>query len=215
MTADELAQIIRAADGENKLGAGALAEAILAAAPSASMGRVRELEWRQPSGPWTFVADALGITYRLSQGIGDDTSWELRLHNSLIGTYPSKDDGLKAGQSDFERLMSQWLDSPPYHGGGEGALNLGREATRTDDIAAASILYQCADCIRAEADYSCHNRGDVFVIGGEVICRDCADAGHAGKPRRTVPDIAAKLRRQRMHIASLSVAPTQESEDGR
>lgn len=39
MTVDELAQIIRAADGENKLGAGALAEAILAAAP---MGRVTD-----------------------------------------------------------------------------------------------------------------------------------------------------------------------------
>ena len=98
-------------------------------APSASMGRVRELEWRQPSGPWAFVADALGITYRLSQGIGDDTSWELRLHNSLIGTYPSKDDGLKAGQRDFERLVSQWLDSPPDHGGGEGLELLATMAT--------------------------------------------------------------------------------------
>lgn len=72
---------------------------------------------------------------------------------------------------------------------------------RNDDIAAASILYQCADCVVAEADYSCHNRDDVFIIGGKVICRDCADAGHQGEQRRAVPDIAAKLKRQRMAIA--------------
>lgn len=82
--------------------------------------------------------------------------------------------------------------------------DLSADATRIDDIAAASILYQCADCVRAEADYSCYQREDVFVIGREVICRDCADAGHAGEQRRQVPDIAAKLRRQRMHIAALT-----------
>lgn len=77
------------------------------------------------------------------------------------------------------------------------------EATaREDDIAAASILYQCADCLRAQADFSCYNRDDVFVIGKEVICRDCADAGHAGEHRRKVPDVAAKLKRQRMHASS-------------
>jgi hypothetical protein len=75
------------------------------------------------------------------------------------------------------------------------------DSPRTDDIAASSILYQCADCVRAEADYSCFNAKDVFVIGKEVICRDCADAGHQGEQRRTVPDIAAKLKRQRMAIA--------------
>lgn len=47
MTIDELAQIIRTVDGENKLGAGALAEAILAAsppspAPAAESGAVAE-----------------------------------------------------------------------------------------------------------------------------------------------------------------------------
>lgn len=78
------------------------------------------------------------------------------------------------------------------------------DSPRTDDIAAASVLYQCADCVRAEADYSCHRREDVFVIGREVICRDCADAGHAGEQRRAVPDIPAKLKRQRMAISALS-----------
>lgn len=42
MTVDELAQIIRKVDGENTMGAGALAEAILDTAPSASMGRVTD-----------------------------------------------------------------------------------------------------------------------------------------------------------------------------
>lgn len=78
---------------------------------------------------------------------------------------------------------------------------LSREASRSDDIAAASALFQCADCVRAEHEFSCFNRGDVFIIGNEVICRDCADEGHRGEPRKSVPDIAAKLKRQRMHIA--------------
>lgn len=76
------------------------------------------------------------------------------------------------------------------------------DSPRTDDIAASSVLYQCADCLRAQADYSCHRREDVFVIGHEVICRDCADAGHAGEQRRACPDIPAKLKRQRMAIAT-------------
>jgi hypothetical protein len=74
--------------------------------------------------------------------------------------------------------------------------------SRNDDIAAASILYQCADCLRAGAEYSCFNATDVFIIRKEVICRDCADAGHAGEQRRAVPNIAVKIKRQRMHATA-------------
>jgi hypothetical protein len=82
---------------------------------------------------------------------------------------------------------------------------------RDDDVAAASIVYQCADCLQAEADYSCHPVDRVVVIGSEVICLDCADAGHQGEPRRKLPDIAKKIKRQRMHIAHLSRAlPTSD-----
>lgn len=98
MTVDELAQIIRTVDGENKLGAGALAEAILAAAPSASMGRV--------------TVDALRA------GVDAGMATGKRLREIGHGHQFSEDYMAMAISQDAVKAA---LASPPDHGGGEGA----------------------------------------------------------------------------------------------
>lgn len=114
----------------------------------------------------------------------DDVDWDMLSRGDRLGP----DLGAKVACL-LESLSSQvnGLDEPP---------------TRDDDVAAAAILYQCADCVRAEREFSCYNREDVFVIGNEIICTECAAAGHLGQQRRKVHDIPAKLKRQRMHAAS-------------
>lgn len=80
MTVDELAQIIRAADGENKLGAGALAERILAALggegwqsiETAPKNRKMLVAYRNPLGNWRIVT----ACYHTRLPWSEDDGWD-------------------------------------------------------------------------------------------------------------------------------------------
>lgn len=71
-----------------------------------------------------------------------------------------------------------------------------------DDIAGLAITYMCADCAEAEAEYSCHPVEGVVIVGGRVVCKEHADELHKGIPQFKVPDIAKRVKRQRMAAAA-------------
>jgi hypothetical protein len=75
--------------------------------------KVKSLEWQMPAGPWTYIAESLGLVYRVSQGFGDDTLWEVRLWNDLLTTLPGEAQAKAAAQADYEaRILSALEPSP-------------------------------------------------------------------------------------------------------
>lgn len=142
--------------------------------------------------------------------VSDERLREPSLYAEIIAIVDDCSERMKrSGES--HRMFAKWVSE------GVNALLTRRSVTsqasegepslpRMDDIAAASIKYICADCAREESEYSCHSIEDVVIINDEVICLDHAKELHADQQRRKAPDVAAKLRRQRMSIATYQKA---------
>lgn len=74
-------------------------------------------------------------------------------------------------------------------------------SSRNDDLVAASALYQCDECIAEEREFSCHQIEDVVIVNGKVVCKECVAEFYPKARTERAPDIAKKLRRQRMSVA--------------
>lgn len=117
LNVDALAQEIRRVDGENSLGAGALAEALmpyLAALPEAPAGavEVKALEWRFGARKCLRATVALGFYEIEPQG---PTSFGLYVnYHAVKETFASIEAAKAAAQADYEfRIRSALLASPP------------------------------------------------------------------------------------------------------
>lgn len=58
------------------------------------------------------------------------------------------------------------------------------------DIAAEAALFVCHDCHKAENyEGMCCDSDAGHIIGGKIICTECADEHHKGEGRQPIPSL--------------------------